>query len=246
MEWRGEGTVIARRPHGEHAVVLDLLSLDQGRVSGLVPGGAGRTKAAMLQPGNRVSVQWRARLDDQLGTFTVEPAAARPGLLANAAALDGMNATAALLRFALPERDPHPRLSRASEALWDAMDQGADWVGDYVRWELLLLDEMGFGLDLEACALTGVRQGLAYVSPNTGRAVTAEAAGEYAPRLLRLPALLGGPPSNDEIAHALALTGHFLDSRLARDHIGRPLPAARDRLVSRLSRTRTSYCGTDR
>lgn len=235
MEWRGEGTVIARRPHGEHAALVEILSADAGRVSGLVPGGAGRSKAAMLQPGNRVSALWRARLEDQLGTFTLEPGKARPGLLGSAAALDGMNATSALLRFALPERDPHPHLARASESLWDAMDAGADWAGDYVRWELLLLDEMGFGLDLERCALSGARQGLAYVSPNTGRAVTAAAAGEYAPRLLRLPALLGGPPSNDEIANALALTGHFLDSRLARDHVGRPLPAARDRLVARLT-----------
>lgn len=236
MEWRGEGTVIARRRHGEHAALVDILSPETGRVAGLVPGGAGRSKAAMLQPGNRVSAQWRARLEDQLGTFTLEPSGARPGLMANAAALDGMNATSALLRFALPERDPHPRLSIASESLWDAMDAGADWSGDYVRWELLLLDEMGFGLDLERCALSGARVGLAYVSPSSGRAVTAMAAGEYAPRLLRLPALLGGPASNDEMSNALALTGHFLNSRLAREHVGRPLPAARERLVARLTR----------
>ncbi len=236
MEWRGEGTVIARRPHGEHAVLLEVLSADAGRMAGLVPGGASRSKAAMLQPGNRVAVQWRARLEDQLGTFTVEPARARPGLLASAAALDGMNATAALLRFALPERDPHPHLAEVSESLWDAMDGGADWAGDYVRWELLLLDEMGFGLDLSRCAVTGATRGLAYVSPSSGRAVTAEGAGEYAPRLLRLPAMLGGTPSNDDLSNALALTGHFLDAWLARGHVGRPLPAARDRLVTRLIR----------
>lgn len=236
MEWRGEGTVIGRRPHGEHAVVLDLLSRDAGRVAGLVPGGAGRSKAAMLQPGSRVAVVWRARLDDQLGTFSAEPARARPGLLTDAAALDGINATAALLRFALPERDPHPKLADASEALWDAMDGGADWADDYIRWEVLLLDEMGFGLDLTRCALTGSKEGLSYVSPNTGRAVTAEAAGEYAPRLLRLPAMLGGPPSNDDLAHALRLTGHFLDKWLAAGHAGRPLPAARARLATRLNR----------
>ncbi|MFD1797693.1 DNA repair protein RecO [Paracoccus aurantiacus] len=236
MEWRGEGTVIFRRAHGEHAALVDILSPDAGRVAGIVPGGAGRSKAAMLQLGNRVSAVWRARLEDQLGTFTLEPARARPGLIANAAALDGMNATAALLRYALAERDPHPRLSQATEALWDAMDAGADWAGEYVRWELLLLDEMGFGLDLKSCALSGVAHGLAYVSPNTGRAVTAEAAGEYAPRLLRLPAMLGGPPSNDELANALTLTGHFLTTRLAHDHVGKPLPAARERLVARLTR----------
>lgn len=236
MEWRGAGTVISRRAHGEHAAVVEVLSPDLGRVAGLVPGGAGRSRAAMLQPGNRLTVQWRARLEDQLGTFTVEPERARPGLLTSAAALDGMNATAALLRFALPERDPHPRLSAASELLWDAMDAGADWAGDYVRWELLLLDEMGFGLDLSVCAVTGQTRGLAYVSPTSGRAVTAEGAGEYAPRLLRLPAMLGGTPSNDDLSNALTLTGHFLTEWLARGHVGRPLPAARDRLVARLIR----------
>ena len=236
MEWRGEGTVIGRRKHGEHAVVLDILSRDAGRVAGLVPGGAGRSRSAMLQPGSRVAAVWRARLADQLGTFTVEPARARPGLLADAAALDGVNATSALLRFALPERDPHPRLADVSEALWDAMDEGRDWAADYVRWEMLLLDEMGFGLDLSRCAVTGARLGLSYVSPVSGRAVTAEAAGEYAPRLLRLPAMLGGPPSNDDLAHALRLTGHFLHRWLAGEHAARPLPAARDRLAARLIR----------
>ncbi|WBU54082.1 DNA repair protein RecO [Paracoccus sp. SCSIO 75233] len=236
MEWRGEGTVISRRPHGEHAVLLDILTEDAGRVSGMVPGGASRKRAAVLQPGNRVAVTWRARNEDQLGTFSAEPAGARPGLLQNAAALDGMNATAALLRFALPERDPHPVLARTSEALWDAMDAGADWAGDYVHWEMRLLEEMGFGLDLTQCAVTGARQGLSYVSPNSGRAVTAEAAGEYAPRLLRLPQMLGGPPSNDDMSHALRLTGHFLHGWLAGSHVGKPLPAARDRLVARLTR----------
>ncbi|MDO5640900.1 MAG: DNA repair protein RecO [Paracoccus sp. (in: a-proteobacteria)] len=236
MEWQGEGTVIGRRAHGEHGALLDLFSRDMGRVSGLVPGGAGRAKAAMLQPGSRLAVRWRARLADQLGTFTVEPARARPGLLADAAALDGVSATAALLRFALAERDPHPLLSDASEALWDAMDAGGDWAGAYVRWEMLLLSEMGFGLDLTRCALSGARRGLSYVSPVTGRAVTAEAAGEYAPRLLRLPRMLGGPPSNDDLAHALALTGHFLHRWLAGEHAARPLPAARDRLAARLNR----------
>ncbi|WBU57158.1 DNA repair protein RecO [Paracoccus sediminicola] len=240
MEWRGEATVIARRKHGEHAVLLEVLSLDAGRVSGIVPGGASRKKAAMLQPGNRVALSWRARLEDQLGTFTAEPAGARPGLLADAAALDGMNATAALLRFALPERDPHPRLAQASETLWDAMDAGADWAEDYLRWEVLLLDEMGFGLDLSRCALSGATEGLSYVSPSTGRAVTAAAAGDYAPRLLRLPKILGGPPSNDELGHALRLTGHFLHRWLAAEHVARPLPAARDRLVARLTRPGTS------
>lgn len=236
MEWRGNGTVISRRLHGEHSVILDILSRDGGRITGLVPGGAGRSKAAVLQPGNRVSAVWRARLEDQLGTLTVEPERARPGLLDMAVALDGMNATSALLCFALPERDPHPRLTEASEALWDDMDAGADWSISYVYWEMLLLDELGFGLDLSHCAVTGMQKGLSYVSPNSGRAVTAEAAGEYAPRLLRLPAMFGGMPSNDDLGHALRLTGHFLHQWLSKAHIGKPLPAARERLVARLIR----------
>ncbi|WBU60802.1 DNA repair protein RecO [Paracoccus albus] len=236
MEWRGEGTVIGRFPHGENAVILDVLSREAGRVVGLVPGGAGRSKSALLQLGARLSVQWRARLEDQLGTFTVEPVRARPGLLGDALALDGVNATASLLRFALPERDPHLRLADTSEALWDAMDEGLDWAADYVRWEMLLLDEMGFGLDLTRCAISGAKGPLCYVSPSSGRAVTAEAAGEYAPRLLRLPAMLGGPPSNDDLQHALQLTGHFLHKWLAAGHVAKALPPARDRLVSRLNR----------
>ncbi|MFV0291860.1 MAG: DNA repair protein RecO [Paracoccus sp. (in: a-proteobacteria)] len=237
MEWRGEATVLGRKRHGEHAVLLDVLSVDAGRVTGLVPGGAGRSKAAMLQPGNRISLVWRTRLMDQLGTISAEPLRARPGLLTNATALDGMNATAALLRFALPERDPHPKLAAMSEMLWDVMDEGRDWAADYVRWEILLLEEMGFGLDLGCCALSGAEDGLSYVSPNTGRAVTAAAAGEYAPRLLRLPAMLGGPPSNDDLAHALRLSGHFLHMWLAGEHVGRPLPSARARLAARLIRS---------
>ncbi|AUM74284.1 DNA repair protein RecO [Paracoccus jeotgali] len=236
MEWRGQGTVIAHRPHGENAALVEILSLDQGRVAGLVPGGGGRRKAAMVQPGNRVSALWRARLADQLGTLTLEPGAPRPGLMGDAAALDGINATAALLRFALPERDPHPRLAEASEALWDRMDAGEDWAADYVRWEMVLLDEMGFRLDLTRCAVTGARSGLCYVSPRTGRAVTQDGAGEFAARLLPLPGLLGGPPQAREIPDALAITGHFLRLWLAHGHVGRPLPAARDRLVSRLVR----------
>ena len=234
MEWRGEATVISMRRHGEHAAIVDLLSRDSGRITGLVPGGAGRRRSAMLQPGNRVSATWRARLDDQLGTITAEPLRARPGLLASGATLDGLNATAALLVYALPDRDPHPALSDRSEALWDAMDAGDNWADDYIRWELALLDELGFGLDLSSCAVTGSATGLAYVSPNSGRAVTRDGAGEYADRLLALPAMLGGPDEGDHVAVGLTLSGHFLHRWLAVGHVGRPLPAARDRLAARL------------
>ncbi|SDK69169.1 DNA repair protein RecO [Paracoccus chinensis] len=265
MEWQGEGTAITRRRHGEHAVILTALTRELGLISGVVPGGASVRRAAILQPGNRLSLRWRARLDDQLGSFTVEPGRTRAGLMADADALAGLNAVTALIAWALPERDPHPRLVDATEGLLDAMEggsgRGADgtagagelsaplaataaflaengpppWTEQYLRWELLLLDELGFGLSLDRCAVSGAREGLTYVSPKSGHAVTAEAAGEWAARLLPLPGILGGPDAEGGLAAGFALTGHFLTTRLAEAQVGRPLPAARARLVARLT-----------
>lgn len=234
MEWREEGTVLRRSRHGENAVILDVMTAAHGRHAGVVPGGASAKRAALLQPGSRLMLHWRARLDDQIGSFAAEPVASRAGLLADPLALAGLNAVCALLVFALPERDPHPRLAAATEGLLDAMQASPGWGADYLRWEMLLLEEMGFGLDLSRCAVTGAAEGLAYVSPRSGRAVTAAAAGDYAPRLLRLPALLGGREGG--LAEGLALTGHFLNARLAAELAGRPLPAARARLADMLAR----------
>lgn len=236
MEWQADGTVIARRPFGENGVIIEVLTAGQGRHAGLVPGGASRRRAAMLQPGSRLQLRWRARSEDQLGTFTAEPLRARAGLLADPLALAGLNAVCALLSFALPERDPHPRLADQTEALLDAMESGGDWAARYLLWEMLLLDEMGFGLDLSRCAVTGAREGLAYVSPRSGRAVSRQGAGDWADRLLPLPALMGGAGDNRGrgLQEGLAITGHFLESRIAAELAGRRLPAARDRLMRRL------------
>ncbi|SFA51053.1 DNA replication and repair protein RecO [Paracoccus halophilus] len=225
---------MSQRRHGEAGVILTALSREAGLISGLVPGGASAKRAAMLQPGNRVSLRWRARLQDQLGTFALEPARARPGLIGSADALAGVNAVTAMLVFALPERDPHPRLTDTTESLLDLMDAGEAWAEAYLHWEMQLLDELGFGLDLSRCAVTGSREGLAYVSPRSGRAVSAQAAGDWAPRLLPLPALLGGR-GNGGLADALELTGYFLRTRLAEEHLGKPLPPARARLIARLA-----------
>lgn len=235
MEWHGEGTVIGRARHGEHGVILQVMTRDLGRLAGMVPGGVSARKAAMLQPGTRLSLRHRARLADQLGTFTPEPLRARSAVLSDGDALAGLNAVCALLLWALPERDPHPALHDRTEMLLDAMDAGAGWHLPYLRWEMALLDDLGFGLDLGHCALTGGRDGLAYVSPKTGRAVSAAAAGDWAPRLLPLPAILGGA-GNGGVSEGLRLTGAFLQSRLAEGLIARPMPAARDRLVQRLMR----------
>lgn len=240
MEWQAEGTVIGRRPHGETAVIIDVLTLEHGRHAGIVPGGVSQRKAAMLQPGAHLSLRWRARQADQLGTFTAEPLRLRAGLMSDAVALAGLNAVCALLVFALPERDPHPRLVKQTEELLDAIEAGRDWAPAYLAWEMLLLDEMGFGLDLSACAVTGSREGLAYVSPRSGRAVSREGAGDWADRLFPLPSLMGGAGDNQgrDLAQGLAITGHFLQHRVAAELVGRSLPTARDRLVRRLTRSR--------
>ncbi|MDO5612409.1 MAG: DNA repair protein RecO [Paracoccus sp. (in: a-proteobacteria)] len=237
MEWQAEGTVIARRTHGETAAIIEVMTAEYGRHAGLVPGGASARRAALLQPGSRLALRWRARQADALGHFTAQPVRARAGLLSDPLGLAGLNAVCALLSFALPERDPHPRLALLTETLLDAIEAGADWPQDYLIWEMRLLDEMGFGLDLTTCAVTGAPEGLAYVSPKSGRAVSRAGAGEWADRLLPLPASMGGAGDNrgNGLAEGLAITGHFLTTRLAAELVGRPLPAARGRLVRRLT-----------
>jgi DNA repair protein RecO (recombination protein O) len=153
-------------------------------------------------------------------------------------ALAGLNAITALLSFSLPEREPHAPLYRRSLALLDLLGQGEAWPVVYLRWELSLLEEMGFGLDLATCAVTGTRDDLAYVSPKTGRAVSAEAAGDWADRLLPLPGILMGQGAGTtaEVLEGLRTTGHFLTRWLAPALGDRPLPAARQRLIDALAR----------
>lgn len=237
MEWRDEGVLLVTRPHGEHALIIEVLTPGHGRHAGVVPGGASRRMAPMLQPGSDLALVWRARLDDHLGTFTAEPLRARSGLMSDRLALAGLSSACAVLHLALPERDPHPALHAATVTLFDAMEALPDWPALYLRWELGLLDEIGFGLDLSACAVTGATEGLAFVSPRTGCAVTAAAAGQWSDRLLPLPpGLASGRIAAADLPAALALTGHFLARALARDASKPPLPEARSRLVTLLTR----------
>ncbi len=239
MEWRDQGALLAMRLHGESAAIIEVFTLAHGRHAGVVRGGGSRRMAATLQPGTQVQVAWQARLDEHLGTFLVEPLASRAAILSDRLALAGLNAVCALLHLALPERDPHPVLWAKTMALLDAMTVGDDWTQAYLRWELDLLEELGFGLDLNSCAVTGSREDLAYVSPRTGRAVSRGAAGEWAARLLPLPpSLLGqGPTTPGELAQGLALTGHFLGRGLQAVLFDKPLPEARGRLIEMLART---------
>ncbi|QDL92192.1 DNA repair protein RecO [Paroceanicella profunda] len=245
MEWQDEGVLIAMRRHGESAAIIEVFTAGHGRHAGLVPGGGGRRMAPVLQTGAQLSVTWRARVEDALGTYRVEPVRARAAdLLQNADALAGLTATAALLSWALPEREAHPELYARSLDLFDAL-AGDDWPVRYAVWELELLAELGFGLDLTACALTGATQGLAYVSPRSGRAVTRSAVEDAAARgepwvakLLPLPGFLleDAKALPQDIARSLALSGHFLDTWL-RPALDRPgVPDARARLAARLTR----------
>lgn len=238
MEWRDEGVLLSVRPHGESAAIIEVFTALHGRHAGVVRGGASRRLAPMLQPGAQVSVTWRARLEDHIGVFLVEPLRSRAVALGDRLALAGLSAVCALLQVALAEREAHQSLWIASTGLLDTLLERPDWPVRYLRWEMLLLEELGFGLDLATCAVTGSREDLVFVSPRTGRAVSRAGAGDWAPKLLPLPvALLGqGPASPFEIAQGLALTGHFLLRELSPMLNGRPLPEARARLIDLLAR----------
>ena len=233
MEWRDEGTILGVRRHGENAVVLELMTREHGRHLGLVHGGRSRTKQPLLQPGNTVETRWRGRLSDHLGTYAVEPVRLRAGdLLGSAVALHGVQAASALLRL-VPERESHPGLAEGLQVLLDGLGDPAVAAVLMVRFELQVLDELGFGLDLRRCGATGRSETLTHVSPRTGRAVTAEVAAPYGDRLLELPRFLRGDRpagdnrvgSWDDLAAGFALTDHFLTLYRSEAGIAAPVGA---------------------
>ncbi|MCE8530221.1 DNA repair protein RecO [Ruegeria pomeroyi] len=239
MDWRDQGILLSVRRHGETSAIIDTFTASHGRHAGVVRGGTSRRIAPILQPGAQLDLSWRARLEEHLGSFTVEPLRSRAAAaMSGRLALAGLNAVVSLLSFCLPERETHPRLYKQSEQLLDLLGQDEIWPLAYLRWELALLDALGFGLDLSACAVTGASDDLVYVSPRSGRAVSAGAAGEWADRLLPLPPCLRGegPASDPEIALALRTTGYFLEHRVAPALGHAPLPQARGRLIDLISR----------
>jgi DNA repair protein RecO (recombination protein O) len=239
MLWTDEGVVLAIRRHGESAAIVSVFTRAHGRYAGLARGGFGRRARPIWQQGNLVQVTWRARLAEQLGALSGElkaPLAAR--LLPEPARLGGLAAACALLETTLPERDPHEHLFEAFGLWLERLLGNRAWLEGYVRFELDLLAELGFGLDLSRCAVTGAAEDLVYVSPSSGRAVSRAGAGAYADRLLPLPPFLLGRGTADpaQLAAGLRLTGTFLRRHLF-DASERSLPVARDRLLARLSRS---------
>ena len=237
MEWSDDAIVLSLRAHGESSGILEALTRDHGRHLGLVRGGLSSKGRAVLQPGNRVRLVWRARLSEHLGIFTVELAQARASdIFERRAALCGLNGLSAVAVAVLPERERHEAAYEAANALLDAIVdyEFSDWVPLFVRWEIGLLNELGFGLDLARCAATGTGDDLVYVSPRTGRAVSRGAGEPYRNRLLPLPAFLLGRQVRDpraaDLLAGLQLTAHFLDQWLLMPH-DKMMPEARQRLT---------------
>lgn len=240
MEWRDDGVILGARAFGETGRIVEVMTRAHGRSAGLVRGGRSARMRVVLQPGNVVAVTWRARLDEHLGTFAVELSEARAGaLMETATGAFGLASLAALVRF-LPERDPHPRIHEALLVVLDHLADPATAGEAAVRFELLLLEEFGFGLDLSECAAGGTDDDLAYVSPRTGRAVSRAAGAPYAEKLLPLPgflgrAVMGAAPARREVMAGFRLTGHFL-ADYAASHGNRVLPDARERFLHALDR----------
>ncbi|HEY8382464.1 MAG TPA: DNA repair protein RecO [Microvirga sp.] len=222
MQWTDEGIVLGARKHGESSVILELMTREHGRHLGLLHGGRSKTLQPVVQSGNLVRATWRARLDEHLGTYQVEGMEMRAGrFMASPLALYGLATLAALLRF-LPERDPHPALYETLTVLVDHLDDPDIAPALFVRFELAILADLGFGLDLDSCAATGSTDDLAYVSPKSGRAVSAAAGEPYKGRLLALPGFLSGRsranrPAWEEVVAGFALTDYFL-----RQHVFEP------------------------
>ncbi|MCK0150313.1 DNA repair protein RecO [Marivita sp. S6314] len=240
MDWRDTGILLSSRRHGETSMIIDVFTPERGRHAGVVRGGASRKVAPILQPGAQLDLAWRARLEDHIGSFTVELQRSRAAVaMGNRLALAGMNAVLALLAFTLPEREPHDALYTQTQNLLDLLDQIELWPLAYLRWEIALLDDLGYGLDLNTCAVTGATDNLTYVSPKSGRAVSETGAGDWADRLLPLPDALKGSGtfSDADIVAALATTGYFLEQKVALHQIGKPLPQARARFIDALART---------
>ncbi len=239
MEWTDEAIVLSARRHGETSAIITLITRRLGVHAGLARGGAGKRFRGLYQPGNRVCAHWRGRLAEHLGTLTCEMVtAAAAALLDYPLKLAALSAACAVCEQALPERQPHGHVFDGLAALIAALENGAeggDWPSAYVKWELGLLAELGFGLELGSCAATGVAENLAYVSPRSGRAVSDEAAQPYRERLLVLPAFLlsrGAAGDQSEVAAGLKLTGYFLE-KCVFSHYSRSLPPARLRLAER-------------
>ncbi len=237
MDWSDDAIVLSARKHGETSLITNLLTREHGRHSGLVRGGSSRRNRGLFEPGNLVRVHWRARLSDHLGTYQCElTKAVAANLMGYRLKLSGLSSICAVSDVALPEREAHRSLYTSFLILIDTFSEDYLWPTIYVKWELGLLQELGFGLDLSSCAATGQTDNLAFVSPKSGKAVSIEAAAPYKNVLLKLPNFLtqnGHIGTMEDVHQALTLTGYFLSRHAFGIYPGRA-PDARTRFMERL------------
>lgn len=239
MQWRDQALILGGRRFGESGLILDALTATKGRRSGLIYGGASRKKRPQFEAGNTIELSWTGRLEEQLGRFDVaEVMTSRAGrYLDRPEALMALTTVTTLLRGAVDEGDAAgSALYHPTTLLLDALDNWPVWPALYAKWELGLLSSLGFGLDLDTCALSGANDGLTHVSPKTGRAVRGSEAEDFVERLFPLPAFLIDPTAlamAEDIEDALRLTGYFLEERLF-SSVNKPLPPSRARLVPKL------------
>lgn len=244
MDWRDDGIVLSTRKLGESSVRLSVLTRDYGRHTGLVRGATSKSMRGTLEPGNEIRVGWSARLSEHLGQFRCELTGAHAAdLLLQAGPLMAMSSACAMLDATLPEREAHPDLYRGTVALLCAL-KAEQWLPAYIRWEIGLLEELGYGLALDRCAATNETENLAYVSPKSGRAVGEASGNAYRDRLLPLPAFLASGraassrqtmPLSEQFRDGLKLTGFFIHRDIFEAKGIKPV-AARDRLVSHVWR----------
>jgi len=238
MDWIDRGIVLTARKHGETSLIVSLLTEFHGRHAGLVRGGAGRRNRGLYQPGNLVSARWRGRLAEHLGTYSCEILdAGAASLLNRPLELAALQSAAALTELSLPDRENHHNIFNGLSILFKTLQEVETWLVVYVKWELGLLKELGFELDLSQCAATGTTEDLAYVSPKTGRAISRLAGDPYRNVALTLPPFLVDPDATSDptdIYNALRLTGYFLERHVFGE-VG--APPARQRLISRIRGT---------
>jgi len=236
MDWAADGYILSTRKHGETSAIIDVFTREKGRHPGLVRGGISRRMRPVLQPGNKVSVEWRGRLEDQLGYYTLEAIDSRAAeLMEERLSLAGLNALCVMTRELLPERESYPALHDVFSIVVSQLDNPEIWPALYVRWEAGLLAALGYGLDLKECAATGQTENLTHVSPRSGRAVCTEAAEPYGDKMLSLPGFMRGESTAtaEDIWRGLRLTGYFLETRVQWE-INRTLPDARAAMIDRL------------
>ncbi len=236
MDWHDRGILLDARIHGETSAILEIFTSGHGRHAGVLRGGMSRRYRPILQPGTQLTVEWRARLAEHIGTFRIEPLHSPAALFSDRLALSALSSICAVLMVSLPERESFPECYQRTMQLLSRLESLDEWFADYLQWEIELLAETGFGLDLTSCAATGTTDDLVYVSPKSGRAVSRHGAGRWVDRMLPLPPCFLGSELGglSEMADGLHTIGHFLQRSIHRHgHDGAaPLPKARTRFAN--------------